>query len=419
MPESRTLRFVLTAACLALFASLRLRAEPDWPRFRGPTGLGHVRETGFPATWNADAVAWRTVLPGKGQSSPCIWGDRIFLTSAQKLPDGQIERIVLAVARNDGRILWRQSAHTGPAEKVHGMNCFATPTCATDGEHVAAFFGKGGLHCYSKDGKKLWSHELGDFPGPWGTAASPIILDGVVIQNCDASGTSALIAFDVKSGKEIWNTRRRNKPRGGWNTPILIETDTRRELIVNGEDFVCGYDPASGKELWCCHSFIGRGTPIPAYGHGMLFVLNGKAGDVYAVKPGGNGDVTDTHRVWHTPRKGIRDLASPILVENTLYAVDSGGKLMAYDARSGKETWRARLDGKYSASPLLIDGKIHFYNEAGGTVIVKPGPKLTILAENDLQAPTGEIFRATPAASNGQLFFRSTSALYCVGRPSN
>ncbi len=406
---------ILTIACLAAGFSILAPAEPNWPRFRGPTGSGQVEEKGFPATWSAADIAWRTALPGQGQSSPCIWGDQIFLTAAEKLADVQIKRIVLAVSRSDGRILWQKEAHVGGAEKTHGMNGFASPTCATDGQHVIAFFGRGGIHCYSNDGRKMWSHDLGEFPGPWGTAASPIILDGCVIQNCDAQGTSSLVAFDVASGKEVWKTKRRDKPRGGWNTPIIIEVGDRRELIVNGESAVCGYDPVSGKELWSCSSFIGRGTPMPAYGHGMLFVINGKAGDVYVVKPGGEGDVTSTHRVWHTERRGVRDLASPILMEDILYAVATDGKLMAYDAKSGKEIWRTRLDGKYSASPLSIDGGIQFYCESGKTVIIEPGDKLEILAENDLGTRSGEIFRATPAASMGQLFFRSTRALYCVG----
>ncbi len=416
MPKTDSLRSTLTIFALTSLIPALLSAEPNWPRFRGPDGLGHVQEKGFPARWSAADITWRTALPGKGQSSPCIWEDRVFLTSAKKPADGGIERIVLAVDRNDGRILWQDTAHAGRAEKSHGMNGFASPSCATDGRHVVAFFGRGGLHGYSADGQKLWSHDLGEFPGPWGTAASPVIVDGAVIQNCDAQGASFLVAFDVKSGKQIWKTRRTDKPRGGWNTPIIIDATERRELILNGEEAVCAYDPVSGEELWSCRSFIGRGTPMPAYGLGMLFVLNGKAGDVYAVKPGGNGNVTDTHRAWHSPRKGVRDLASPILVENILYAVDSGGKLMAYDAESGKELWAARLEGKYCASPLLIDGGIHFHNEAGKTVIIKPGDKLQIVAENDLAPSSREIFRATPAASKGQLFFRSSNALYCVGK---
>jgi outer membrane protein assembly factor BamB len=295
------------------------------------------------------------------------------------------------------------------------MNSFATPTCAADGERVVAFFGRGGIHCYDIDGKQLWAHDLGTFPGPWGTGASPIIVDDMVVQNCDAAGESHLTAFDKRTGKIVWRTDRGNLPRGGWNTPIIIDAGTRRELILNGEHGVRGYDPTTGTEHWFCRGFNGRGTPTPAFGHGKLFVINGKPGDVYAVQVGGEGDVTESRMVWHTRRGGGRDLSSPILAGNHLFVVNMMGIGTCYDATNGKELWRARLDGKFSASPIAAGGLIYIQNEAGKTFVIRPdSEKLDIVSSNTIGAPEKEIFRSTLAPSAGRLYFRSNRAVYCI-----
>lgn len=392
------------------------RAQSNWPRYRGPDGSGHCEGANYPVRWSADDVVWRTELEGQGNSSVCLWGERIFLTAARRTDTGQVERIVFCLDRTDGRLIWRQVASVGDAESVHKMNSFASPTCATDGECVVAFFGRGGIHCYDVDGKPLWSHDLGTFPGPWGTGASPVLVDDMVIQNCDAEGASFLIAFDKRSGKTVWRTDRGSLPRGGWNTPILIDADSRRELILNGEDGVRGYDPATGKEHWFCHGFNGRGTPIPAHGQGLLFVINGKPGDIYAVRPGGAGDVTQTHMRWHTRREGGRDLSSPILMGDRIFVANMMGIATCYDATTGKELWQARLGGNYSASPIAVQGRILIQNEAGETLVIEPGDALHVISRNGLGAPEDEIFRSTLAPSEGQFFFRSNRAVYCVGK---
>lgn len=391
-------------------------AGGDWPRFRGPDGLGQCEETGLPVHWDAGDVAWRAELEGRGHSSACVSGGRIFLTTATRTDAGQVERIVLSLDRSDGRQIWRQVAWVGQAEKIHRMNSYATPTCATDGQRVVAFFGPGGIHCYDVDGKPLWSRDLGSFAGPWGTGASPIILGRLVIQNCDAEGASSLIALDVETGKTVWQTDRGERPRGGWNTPFVIDAEARHELILNGEYGVRGYDPADGKEIWFSKSFNGRGTPIPAYGHGLLCVISGLSGDVYGVRPGGEGDVTDTRMAWHTPRRGGRDLSSPILVGDYLLVVNMAGIGTCYRATDGKQLWQERLEGNFSASPIVAAGLVYIQNEAGQTMVIKPGDSLEVVARNDLGAPEGELFRSTLAPSDGQLFFRSDRAVYCVGK---
>lgn len=385
----------------------------NWPQWRGPHGDGHSRENGLPVRWDATSVVWRTALPGNGQSSPIIWGDRIFLTAA--LDKGQ-KRLVLCVDRKNGKILWQHEAWSGTPEKSHDMNGWATPTVATDGERVVAFFGKGGLHCYSVEGKPLWKRDLGAFPGPWGTAACPIIVGELVVQNCDAQGQASLIAFDKHTGKTVWQTPRTPPDRGGWSTPVLIDAGQRKELVLNGEKAVTAYDPATGKVLWSCKSFNGRGEPTVTPGNGIIHVINGLVGDIYAVRPGGQGDVTATHMTWHTPRKGGRDQPSPILVGNYLIVVDMKDLATCYDAGTGKILWKEHLRGAYSSSPIAAGGLVYIQNEAGETFVIEPGPSLKIVAENSVGAGNGEIFRAALTPAHGQMFARSQTHLYCIGK---
>jgi outer membrane protein assembly factor BamB len=402
----------LTAALL-LIASLRISAaDPNWPRWRGPDGDGQSAETNLPTKWDASAIVWKTKLKGIGQSSPIIWGDRIFLTSA--LESGKT-RLVICLDRKDGKVLWEKEAWTGSPEATHAQNGWATATCATDGERVVAFFGKGGLHCYDFEGKRLWSRDLGSFPGVWGTAASPVIVGDLVIQNCDAAGEGLLVAVDKKSGKDAWKIERPAPERGGWTTPVLINSGGKQELVLNGETTVTSHDPVTGKVLWTCKTFVGRGDPTITPGKGMLFVVNGQPGDIYALKPGGTGDITKSHMAWHTPRKNGRDQPSPILVGDYLVVASMTGITTCYQASTGKPLWTERLKGVFSSSPIAANGLVYFQNEAGETVVIKPGPTLDIVTMNALSA-SGEVFRASLTPCNGQMFSRSDRMLYCVGK---
>lgn len=400
---------LLGAACLPF----TLSAEDNWPRFRGPLGTGHSESTELPVEWNSGAVKWKTTLKGDGQSSVVNWGDKLFVTSAKV--DGS-ERWIHCLDRNSGELLWEKSVAVPASETPHKMNSFATSTCATDGEVVVAFFGPGGLHAYDLEGKELWNKKLGAFPGPWGVAASPIIDGDLVIQNCDAEGPSSLVALDKKSGEVVWTAKRPDAPRGGWSTPIFIETGERRELVLNGEFGVTAYDPATGTELWFCKGFNGRGAPVPDFAHGQLYVVNGKPGDTYVVKPGGSGDVTSSHMVWNARRKGGRDLPSPVVVGDFVMISSMSGILSAYDAKTGETWYSERLDAPISASPLVANGLVYFQAENGEVIVVKPGKTLDVVARNSVGADPEEIFRATLAPIQGQLFSRSGNAVYCIGQ---
>lgn len=406
-------QWLLVVVLSACVCSLALAAEGDWPQWRGPTSDGHSTETNIPVTWDESSIVWKTALPGSGQSSPIIAGDRIFLTSA--LENGQ-QRVVFCVDRKSGKILWQEVVWTGAPEATHKMNGWASATCATDGQHVVAFFGKGGLHCLDVRGKKLWSKDMGKFNGPWGTGASPLIVDGLVIQNCDAEGEASIVALHVKTGDVVWQTPREIPPRGGWSSPVVVQSGERREVVLNGETLVTGYDLVTGKKLWTCKTFNGRGEPTVTPGHGLLYVVNGKPGDFYALRPGGEGDVTQSHMAWHTPRKSGRDQPSPIVVGDFVIVVSMDGVGSCYDATSGKELWKERLGGNFTSSPIAANGLAYFQDDSGKTFVIKPGPKLEIVAENTLPAGSDELFRASLAPSRGQMFSRSTKTLYCLGK---
>jgi outer membrane protein assembly factor BamB len=186
--------------------------------------------------------------------------------------------------------------------------------------------------------------------------------------------------------------------------------------VLNGDQGVHAYDPATGRELWFCKGFNGRGEPTVTPAGDLLCVVNGKAGDFYSVRPGGSGDVTETHMAWHTPRRGGRDCPSPIVVGRYIIVVDMGGIATCYDAEDGHIHWKERLPGAHSASPVAASGLAYFLNEAGRTVVIEPGPALKVVAQNPLPAAQDEIFRATPTPCDGQLFIRSTTTLYCIGK---
>lgn len=408
----RAFNLALTFFCWIVLID-PVSGDANWPRFRGPDGTGHTAEKGLPVSWDAKAVVWKTALKGQGQSVPVIWGDRIFLTSAEE--NGK-QRLVICVDRKNGKILWEQVAWKGTPEASHAMNGWASATCATDGEHVIASFGKGGLHCYTVEGKHVWSRELGEFKSQTkrGTAASPVLVGNLVIQNGDSESDPFLFGIAKITGKTVWKVDR--PALEGYSTPILVSAKDKQELVLNGDPFVAGYDPATGKQLWTCKSFAPRGEPTPTYANGIIYVINGQPGDIYAVRPGGSGDVTSTHMVWHTPRKSGRDQPSPIVSGDYLLVSNMEGVINCYDVKAGKDLWKDRIStARVSASPVAAEGKVYFINESGQVIVVEPGKELKVVAKNTVGSEANEVFRSTPTPCGGQFFIRSDRVLYCVG----
>jgi outer membrane protein assembly factor BamB len=409
------------------------KSDAQWTLWRGPSGQGYVNDEKVPLSWSdSHNVLWKTALPGQGNSSPIIWGDHIFLTA---FSHGGDERSVLCVRATDGQLLWQQLASKGiPAGQTHAWNGYASPSCATDGTYVYAFFGTPGLFCYNLEGKLLWKHSFGIFTTDtgWGIGASPFLYEDLVIQNCDNEGTAALppgykaadaapmalVALDKGTGKERWRTPR-NQGKG-WSTPLLIPTpEGRIDLVLNGPHGVWGYDPRTGQEIWHCERHKGNeqalfGEPLPAFNQTTLFAASGRPGPMQAIRLGGRGDVTRTHVVWDVVRKGSRDVASPILTGDYLYAADRYGYLSVHDVKTGRILFRERLGAKpFSASPVRVRGQLLYFMEDGMTFVVGPGPTMKVVGRNRLTDDTE--FRASPAIVDGRMYLRSQGHLYCIG----
>jgi outer membrane protein assembly factor BamB len=427
---------LLLAAVFGLIVS-PVSADPAaqnqrWTQWRGPSGQGYFDDARVPLTWSpTQNLLWKTALPGAGNSTPAIWGDRIFLTSASAKGE---ERYVLCV-KTTGEILWKQTAAKGVApSRTHEMNGYASPSCVTDGIHVYAFFGTPGLFCYDLDGKLIWKKELGIFTADtgWGTSASPILVEDLVIQNCDNSGAKGLpkdsknqdaapqilIAFDKKTGNKVWQAER-NQGKG-FSTPVLIPMPGGRiDLVLNGPFGVWGYDPKTGKEIWHCERHKGDdkaffGEAIPVFDREKLIMMSGRPGPMMAVRLGGTGDVTRSHKVWDVPRKTPRDVGSPILWKDLLYIGDRQGNISCYDARTGEQVYRERAGTKcFSASPVVVQDRLLFLAEDGQTYVIEPGKQFKQAARNSLG--DGSEFRASPVVVDGRIYLRSQTHLYCIG----
>ena len=432
----RTLLLALVAAVCGLTSvSPAPTAEPDrdavpaWTQWRGPSGQGYTDDTRVPLTWSEkENLLWKTKLPGRGNSTPIVWGDRIFLTASE---ERGAERDVLCVRAADGKLLWKQTAAKGVApEKSHAWNGYASASCTTDGKHVFAFFGTPGLFCYDFDGKLIWKHDFGTFISDtgWGTGASPFLFEDLVIQNCDNDGTGAgnapqaLVALDKETGKVRWTTPR-NLGRG-FSTPRLIPVAGGRvDLVLNGPGVIVGYDPKTGKELWRCTRPGDQakfGEPMPVNDAETLFVLSGRTGPLHALRLPDKGDVTKTNVLWQRERKK-RDVSSPILWDGLVYQADgrSDGRpanLVCFDLKTGAEVYNTPINtaGKSLASPILVRGKLLFVLDEGTTVVVEPGRTFKVVGKNKLD---GEVldFGASPAVADGKLYLRSQSYLYCIG----
>jgi outer membrane protein assembly factor BamB len=388
-------------------------AAKYWPRWRGPSGQGLVSGSDYPDTWSSTQnVLWKTPIPGNGNSSPIVWGDRIFVTTAQ---EGGRRLSLLAYRRSDGRLLWEAVAPAGRTDSgAHFKNGHASATPATDGERVYVSFGPRGLFAFDVGGKLVWQRDLGAMDAYHGAAGSPLLYRDRIILYQDQYQGSFIAAFDARTGRELWRTRRNASV--GWGTPIAIRAAGRDEVIVNSQQWVHSYDPATGKELWRCSGTTYEVIPTPVVGYGLVFCSSGRAGPTLAIKPGGSGDVTRTHLAWESPR-GSPFVPSPILYGQQLYMVnDMASIVTSLEATSGKVLWQGRLgvaqrEG-FSASPVAVDGKVFFTNDEGETFVLRAGQTFEIIRVNRL----GETTLASPALVDGRWYFRTNRNLLAVGK---
>lgn len=435
---------MVTVLLLAIAAVNAAHAE-DWPSFRGPGAKGVAENPNLPIRWDVESgsnIAWKSDLPGLGLSSPVISGDRVFLTTAvssnpamvfeaklkgerdDRQDKAEQEFRVVALDKATGKILWNQLAvKSAPRVLRHPHNSYASPTPATDGTYLIAFFGSEGLYCYDLKGKLLWKKDLGildqgafDVPDyQWGSASSPILWHGKVFLQVDMHKGSFLAAFDAKTGREVWRTERDSKP--SWSTPTIIETPTRSELVANGVEHVMGYDAETGKELWRLKGTSMISVPTPFTNDGLIYVFTGYfryQRRSYAIRPGAKGDITGSKESIAWMREEAPYLSTPVAAGPYIYAFGNRGSgiLNVYDAKTGATVYQQRMGQGTGASASMIAAGDHVYaiNEDGEVFVIKIGPKYEELAVNKM----GEPVMATPAASGDTLYVRTASRLVAI-----
>jgi outer membrane protein assembly factor BamB len=393
----------------------------NWAGWRGPGRNGVSHESGLPLKWSSgENVAWKAPLPGMGVGGPIIWGDRIFVTDC----DGphQANLHVICLARDSGRELWHdQFWGTAPTLHHDTKSSMATPVPVTDGQFVFAFFGTGDVFCTTVEGELVWQRSLaseyGAFENRFAASSSPVLYENLMIVQCDHYGDSYVLAIDKATGATAWKVDRPGYWHS-WASPQLVPVagaksppQGRFELVLCGSEKLDAFDPATGRKLWTVTGMLRECIPTPVFDNGLIYAVSGPKGPTLAVRPGGRGDVTNSHVAWSAIR-GAPFVPSAIVVGPAYELVDDAGVLTCLDAIRGTRRWQSRLPGRYTASPLAGDGKLYFFNEDGMTTVISSrAERFQVLSQNAIDEP---IF-ATPAISQGQLFIRAPSRLWCIG----
>lgn len=422
----------------------------NWPSFRGVRGAGVAEGQTTPTAWDVPkgtGLRWKTPIAGLGHSSPVIWGRQLCVTTAKSgkadaglrlglygdiasVTDDTVHTWLLTcMDTSTGKVLFETKMHEGvPQVKRHTKSTHANSTLATDGTHLVAMLGSEGLFAFDMKGRQLWKVNLGPLDSgyyvvpaaQWEFGSSPIIHDGKVIVQADVQKGSFLGAFDVKTGKELWRTPRQDVPT--WSTPTVHEVGGRAQVLVNGWRHMGAYDFTTGEELWRLKSVGGDiPVPTPVTGHGLVYLTSahGPGAPVFAIKETARGDVTlaadttsNAHIAWSYPRDGAY-MISPVLYRGLLYVSKNNGVFAVFDAITGDKVYQQRLgDGTtgFTASLVAADGKVYFTSEDGDVFVVKAGREFELLSKN----PLGDYAMATPAISDGTLYFRTGSAVIAI-----
>jgi outer membrane protein assembly factor BamB len=439
----------LLLIALCLFTASLTQAQ-NWPQFRGPGATGVVEGHAAATKWNVEKsenVRWKTEIPGLAHSSPVVWGDKVFVSTAVTTSAkdetryglyGDVAPVkddprhtwkVYALDKQTGKILWERVAYDGiPKVKRHPKSTHADSTPVTDGRYLVVLFGSHGLYAYDLDGKLKWKQDLGmldsgwfyDADYQWEHGSSPVIYRDLVIIQADIQKDSYIAAYDIKSGKLVWKTPR--EEISSWGTPTVYDSKTRPEVITNGSKAIRGYDPMTGKELWRLTPNSEVTTPTPFVAQDLIFVTSGYAPiqPIYAIKPGAVGDITlkdgkeSSDSIAWSKQRGGPYMPTPVVYGDLLYTCSNQGVLTAYNAKTGERVYQERLGGKggaFTASPVASDGKLYLSSEDGDIFVVKTGPKYELLATN----PVGEVMMATPAISDGLVIVRGLKHVFAFG----
>ena len=440
---------LLAVTALGADAPQDPRAGVDWPSFRGIRGAGVADGFPTPTTWDVPGgknVRWMTPVAGLGLSSPVIWGNRLCVTTAISsradagLKPGLYGAIasvedetrhvwkLVCVDKSSGRMLVDKEIYAGvPRIKRHTKSTHANSSLATDGTRLIAMLGSEGLHAFDLNGDRLWTKDLGVLDSgyyiaptaQWEFASSPVIHDGKVVIQADVQRGSFIAAFDVASGKESWRTPRQDVPT--WSTPTIHRVGSQTQILVNGWKHTGAYDLANGREIWKLNGGGDIPVPVPVVGHGLVFITNahGPGAPVYAIRESAIGDITlaagsasNDHVAWSVRTDGAY-LISPVLYRDLLYVCKNNGALNVFDAKTGQKVYQQRIGTgatAFTASIVAADGKVYLTNEEGDVYVIRAGRTFELMSEN----PLGGITMATPAISEGTLYFRTADKLIAI-----
>jgi outer membrane protein assembly factor BamB len=409
------MRSLLSAAVLISLSAFGSVAAGDWPTFRGPNGSGVSEDDKVPTEWNDKKnLKWKLTLPGAGDSSPIVVGNKVFVTCWTN--NGGVKRQLVCVDRSKGSILWSKEVSSPGGDRGRGgigFHGYASNTPVSDGERVYVFFATNGLIAYDLDGKELWKQNLGrNSTAMFGSASSPILWkELVIVTACDES--TSIRAFDRKTGKEVW---KENAPslRGSYSTPSVVKNkDGEDELLVSVSDEIWGMNPATGKLRWYLAARLSPAAcTLLVSDAGVAYCVAGdRPGVRLAFKVGGKDDVTRSNMVWS---KSVGSyVSSAVLYKDHLYWGDTRGTIHSVNAKTGEEVESRRLDRDFYASMVVIKDRLYAVSREGGVYVLEANPKMKEIAHNKLSDSSK--FDGTPAVSNGQLFLRSDKALYCIG----
>jgi len=420
--------FMSSCALGALVLTATVHAQ-NWPAWRGDAAGSGATDQNLPLKWGPDHnVRWRVDLPERGNSTPVVHGDRVFVT--QPIEDEDF-RGLYCFDRNTGKQLWKQGVTYPKPERTHKANPYASGSPATDGQRVYVGFGSAGLHCYDMQGNEVWSRDFGPIDHTWGNSSSPVLVGDLCIYYHGPGEGARLVALDKKTGKTVWqfeepewNTQGRTdgfRGRegdgvvGSFSTPIIINTADRSELVMSFPNRIIAFNPATGEQFWHCDGLNPLVYTSPVYGDGVIVTMGGYHGNTLAVQPGGSGDVTDSRRLWHKVRDN-GGIGSGVIQDGYLYYHNSGGIVFCLDAKTGDEQWKARIPGigKSWGSFLLADDRIYTLGQTGNTVVFEANPeKFNVMAENNLD----EMTNSSPVPAHGDLIIRTHEALWCISAP--
>jgi outer membrane protein assembly factor BamB len=409
-----------------LLSTMPANAE-NWPVWRGPRGDGTVIDTGFPLKWSAtENVTWKTEIPGRGHSSPVVWEDRVFLTSCIEGTDPKDkatprERVLFCVDRKDGNILWRKTVLSAALERIHPENSYSSSTPATDGKLVyVAFFDKPKVFvvAYDFDGKEVWRKNPGEFESVHGFGIPPILYKNLVIVNCDQDAEKRtkpayIVALDKSTGEEKWRIDRPNRIRS-YTPPLIVEAAGKMQMVLTGCKCVASYDPNTGRQIWLINGPTEQFVASMIFHKGLFFLTAGyPTYHVWAIKPDGTGNVTETHVLWKEV-KGAGYVPSPVASGDNIFLVHDDGRGSCRDVTTGQLHWFERVGGHTHSSPVLADGRIYYTDDSGATQVVKADSTFTPLEKNSI----GEECFSSLAFSRGQIFIRGKKHLFCIGKDS-